>query len=62
VPVKYSEDAFFVGRVPDLNISILLSLLAITEFIYNAKCGLAVVNGQEFYRSPETTTVHKSLT
>ena len=27
VPVKYSEDAFFVGRVPDLNMSILLSSL-----------------------------------
>jgi len=28
VPVKYSEDAFFVGRVPDLNISMLLSSLS----------------------------------
>jgi len=28
VPVKYSEDAFFVGRVPDRNMSIMLSLLS----------------------------------
>ena len=25
VPVKYSEDAFFVGRVPDFIMSIMLS-------------------------------------